>query len=358
MIKSMLEKIVKKNDLSEAEARSTMEYIMNGEATPVQIAAFITALRMKGETVEEITGCARAMRSMAVQIDLHSQTIALESNGANQAEETIVDTCGTGGDGANTFNISTAVALVAAGSGLMVAKHGNRAISSKCGSADVLEKLGVNLNLTPDQVKACILQTGIGFLFAPLYHLAMKHAAIPRREIGIRTIFNILGPLANPAGANVQILGVYEPGLTTVMAQVLQRLGLRRAMVVHGHGTLDEFSLFGSTQVSELAEGKVRTYSVTPADFGLPEAQPGELDGGDAVYNAGIIQAVLNNEPGAKLNAVLMNAAAVMVVSGRALDFKTGVFMARETISQGKARAKLNQLIEVTNRLAAAADRV
>jgi anthranilate phosphoribosyltransferase len=290
---------------------------------------------------------------LATHIEVKGPAVALESDGTNQAEETVVDTCGTGGDGANTFNISTAVALVAAGSGLTVAKHGNRAVSSRCGSADVLEALGVNLSLTPEQVRTCIAETGIGFLFAPLYHLAMKHAGGVRKEIGIRTIFNLLGPLANPAGANVQVLGVYEKELTSRLAEVLRRLGLRRAMVVHGHGTLDEFSLFGPTQVSELLEGTVKTYSVVPADFGLPEAREGELTGGDVAHNAALVQAVLAGEPGPKLNAVLMNAAAVFVVAGSSQNFKQGVDLARQTITSGQAAAKLQQLVAASNRLAA-----
>jgi len=357
VIKCAIDKLVRRVDLSETEARQVMEYIMVGEATPAQIAAFITALRMKGETVEEITGAAKAMRSMATRIEAKGPAIALESNGLNQAEETveetIVDTCGTGGDGANTFNISTAVAFVAAGAGLTVAKHGNRAVSSKCGSADVLERLGVNLSLTPEQVKYCVAETGIGFLFAPVYHLAMKHAVGPRREIGIRTIFNLLGPLANPAGANAQVLGVYEPELTEKLAWVLSRLGLKQAMVVHGAGTLDEFSLFGPSRVSELKNSQVRTYEVTPADFGLAEAKPEDLAGGGADQNAEILRAVFRGEPGPKLDAVLMNAAAVFVVTGYAADFKHGVDQARQSILSGKARNKLDKLVEVSNRLTA-----
>lgn len=345
MIRCMLEKLLRREDLSEGEARQTMEFIMQGEATSAQIAAFITALRMKGETVDEITGCARAMRSMATRIEVKGPAIALESDGANQAEETVLDTCGTGGDCANTFNISTAVAFVAAGGGLTVAKHGNRAVSSKCGSADVLEKLGVNLSLTPEQVRQCVAEVGIGFLFAPVYHLAMKHAAVPRREIGIRTIFNLLGPLANPAGATVQVLGVYEPGLTDKMAGVLLRLGLKRAMVVHGHGCLDEFSLFGPTLVSEIRQGAIKSYSVTPDDFGLPAAQPADLDGGDADHNAAILQSVFRGDPGPKLDAVLMNAAAALVVCDRAADFRQGVNLARGIIMSGKAREKLDRLV-------------
>jgi anthranilate phosphoribosyltransferase len=352
MIRSLIQKIVKCENLTEEEARRGMEFIMNGEATPSQIAAFITALRMKGETIDEITGAARAMRSMAVTLEVKGPAVSWESDGVNQAEEMVVDTCGTGGDGANTFNISTAVAFVAAGAGLTVAKHGNRAVSSKCGSADVLEKLGVNLSLTPEQVKACIAETGIGFLFAPLYHLAMKHAIGTRREIAIRTIFNLLGPLANPANANAQILGVYEPELTEKLANVLQRLGLKRAIVVHGHGTLDEFSMTGPSRVSELDGKSIRNYTVSPEDFGLPYAQPQDLDGGDAAQNSEILKRVFKGIDGPQLNAVLMNASALLVVAGRCKDFKDGVRLAREVIGSGKAMQKLEHLVTVSQRLA------
>jgi anthranilate phosphoribosyltransferase len=246
------------------------------------------------------------------------------------------------------------VAFVAAGCGLTVAKHGNRAVSSRCGSADVLEQLGVNLALTPEQVRQCVAETGIGFLFAPVYHLAMKHAAVPRREIGVRTIFNLLGPLANPAGANAQVLGVYEAELTGKLARVLARLGLKRAMVVNGAGMLDEFSLFGTSRVGELREGEVREYEVTPAEFGLPTARPEDLTGGDATANAEILRAVFRGEPGPKLDAVLMNAEAVLVVAGRSRDFLGGVALARESITSGRAQAKLDRLVEVSRRLSTA----
>jgi len=353
MIPALLQKLVNRTNLTEDEARKGMETIMSGEATPAQLGAFVTAMRMKGETVDEITGCARAMRAMAVTIDVRGQAVSWESDGANQAEEIIVDTCGTGGDGANTFNISTAVAFVAAGAGLTVAKHGNRAISSKCGSADVLERLGVNLSLSPAQVKACVHECGIGFLFAPLFHLAMKHAGPTRREIGIRSIFNILGPLANPANANAQVLGVYEPDLTETLAMVLMRLGLKRAMVVHGHGTLDEFSLTGPSRVSAVVGSQIRTYTVTPADFGLQQAHPGDLDGGNADQNAEILRRVFSGESGPKTDAVLINASALLVTAGRAADFKEGVSLARDIIAGGKAMDKLNHLVSVSNRLAA-----
>lgn len=351
MIQPMLAKVVNRQDLTQEEARRVMEFIMSGEATPAQIGAFITALRMKGETVEEIAGCALAMRNLAAPFEVRGKAVAVESDGLNQAEELIVDTCGTGGDQGQTFNISTAVAFVAAAAGFTVAKHGNRAVSSRCGSADVLERLGVSLKLTPAQVKRCMDEVGIGFLFAPAFHLAMKHAAGPRRELGLRTIFNLLGPLANPAHANVQVLGVYDPSLTEKMARVLGQLGLKRAMVVHGHGTLDELSLTGPSQVSEWTGHEVKTYTVSPADFGLSPAQVEDLHGGDADQNAAILKSVFAGEPGPKLDAVLMNAAAVLVVSGLEKDFKAGVEHARELIRAGKVREKLDRLVALSQEL-------
>ncbi|MCD4812173.1 anthranilate phosphoribosyltransferase [bacterium] len=351
MIRALIGKVVAKENLSREEARAGMEFIMNGEATPAQIAAWITGLRMKGESVEEITGCAQAMRSLATTIQVTGEPVALESDGSNRAEEIIVDTCGTGGDGAQTFNISTAVAFVAAAGGLTVAKHGNRAVSSKCGSADVLEALGVNLKLTPAQVQACIQEIRIGFLFAPLYHMAMKHAAGPRKEIGIRTIFNILGPLANPAGATVQVLGVFDPGLTSVMAAVLKELGIQQAMVVHGHGTLDEFSLTGPTTVSELKKGEVKTYQVLPSDFGMPQSDAKELRGGTVEENSAIILDIFKGKTGPKTNAVVINAAAVFVVAGKVSDLKKGAELAHDVIQSGKALEKLEALIAVSKRI-------
>ncbi|MCK5241349.1 anthranilate phosphoribosyltransferase [bacterium] len=341
MIKEMMNKIVEQQDLSREEARLSMEIIMKGAATSAQIAAFITALRMKGETVEEITGCAQAMRAAAATIQV----------GADHG--IVVDTCGTGGDHSNTFNISSAVAIVAAAAGLTVAKHGNRSVSSKSGSADVLETLGVQIALPAEKVQQSIEQAGIGFLFAPNFHPAMKHAGGPRREIGIRTIFNILGPLCNPAQANVQVLGVYAAELTEVLADVLGKLGVRKALVVHGNDHLDEFSITGPTQVSEVnADGKVKTYTVTPEDFGLATASLQDIQGGDAQQNAEIMQKIFNNEAGAKLDAVLMNSAAILVAAEKAKDFKQGVEQAREIIASGKAKRKLAEWIEVSRKLA------
>ncbi len=354
MIRALIEKAVNRSPLTQDEAFQGMEFIMQGKATPAQIAAFITALRMKGENVDEITGCVLAMRKAAKVIKLMGSAGEAESMKAGTDEEIILDTCGTGGDGAHTFNISTTVALVAAGAGLIVAKHGNRSVSSRSGSADVLEALGVDLNLSPEQVKQCIDDVGIGFLFAPLFHPAMKFAIGPRREIGIRTIFNILGPLTNPANANTQILGVYHPDLTEKLALVLGRLGIKNAMVVHGHGKLDEFSIMGPSRVSQIADrdGNVATYEVQPHDFGLKTARLEDIRGGDAQANAVILKEILQGEEsGPKMDAVLMNAAAVFVVAGRVKDFKAGVAMARESISSGKAAAKLEQLIAASRRL-------
>ena len=252
----------------------TMDEIMSGTATPAQIGAFVTALRMKGETVDEITGAARAMRAKAIKIRLKNHLVNIDRDEINVEEETILDTCGTGGDGTNTFNVSTACAFVAAGAGVSVAKHGNRAVSSLCGSADVIENLGVKLDITSSDVERCIKEIGIGFLYAPIFHGAMRYAAGPRQEIGIRTIFNLLGPLTNPAGASAQVLGVYETALTEKIAHVLKRLGTREAFVVCGEGTLDEISICGPTRISHLKNGEVRTFDLTPEEVGLKRAVP------------------------------------------------------------------------------------
>ncbi|MGQ9629142.1 MAG: anthranilate phosphoribosyltransferase [bacterium] len=351
MIKESIMKIVSGENLTEREAIGTMNEIMDGEATDAQIAAFIVGLRMKGETVSEITGCAKAMRDHAIRINARANRVVdIDREEINIDEETIVDTCGTGGDGTNTFNISTATAFVVAGAGLTVAKHGNRAVSSSTGSADVLEALGVNLDVTPEKVEECISKIGIGFLYAPLLHSAMKYAIGPRRQIGIRTIFNILGPLTNPARANVQILGVYSQELTEVMARVLGNLGCRRAFVVHGMDSLDEISITGETRVSELtAEGEVRTYSVTPEDFGLKRSSSADIRGGDAKGNAAIIESILKGERGPRRDIVLANAAAAIVAGGKAKDLREGVRVAEESIDSGRALKKLEALKAMTN---------
>jgi len=335
MIKEVIEKVVKGIDLSEGEMRGTFDEIMSGKATNAQIGAFVTALRMKGETVEEITGAARVMREKSLHINA----------GGN-----LVDTCGTGGSGANTFNISTTVAFVVAGCGLKVAKHGNRSASSRCGSADVLEALGVKLDVGADLVQRCILEIGIGFLYAPLFHNAMRYAVTPRKEIGIRTIFNILGPLSNPAGATSQVIGVYDAGLTETIAKVLKNLGTKRAFVVCGMDTLDEITITGKTKVSELKGAKIRTYYITPDKFGLKRASLADIEGAGAKENAEIVLSVLKGERGPRRDVVLANAAATLVCGSKAKDFKVGVRLASASIDLGKALEKLLRLIELTNR--------
>ncbi|OGO02463.1 MAG: anthranilate phosphoribosyltransferase [Chloroflexi bacterium RBG_13_52_14] len=332
MIKEALSKIVSGNDLSIAEAKEVMGEIMRGEATAAQIGAFLTALRMKGETVDEIAGCAQAMRESAIAV--------------KPKRNQLVDTCGTGGDSSGTFNISTTVAFVVAGAGLAVAKHGNRSVSSRCGSADLLQALGVNLELTAAQVARCIDEVGIGFLFAPMLHPAMKYALGPRKEIGLRTIFNILGPLSNPAGAKRQLLGVYDGNLTELMAEVLRTLGAEHAFVVHGADWLDELSTTGINKVSQLRNGKIKTFQLDPQELGLPKAKLSDLAGGNAETNVGITKSLLQGEKGPKRDIVLLNAAAVLIIGDKARDFQEGLKLAAEAIDNGKALSKLKQLVE------------
>ncbi len=344
-MKEAILKVVTGQDLSEAEMTRAMEVIMEGSATEAQIGAFITALRIKGETVAEITAAARVMRAKATRIPIQDGIIDLDRDEINVEWETVVDTCGTGGDATSTFNVSTTTAFVVAGAGLKVAKHGNRAVSSRCGSADVIEALGINLALTPDQVAWCILEVGIGFLFAPQLHGAMRYAIGPRREIGIRTIFNILGPLTNPASANVQVLGVYAARLTEPLAQVLGNLGGKSAFVVYGEGSFDEISIVGPTRVSQLKDGTVNTYSIAPEDFGLKRATLTDIKGGDVFENARIVRAVLEGEGGPREDMVALNAAAAFIAAGLSPDFAHGIKLARKTIHSGKALQKLNDLI-------------
>ncbi len=348
MIRESLYKVVNRQDLSEEEMVATMTEIMEGKATQAQIGAFITALRMKGETIEEITGAARVMREKAIKIGTGNGLVSIDRDDINIDRETIVDTCGTGGDGTNTFNISTTTAFVVAGSGLKVAKHGNRSVSSCCGSADVLEELGINLNITPADVERCLDEIGIGFLFAPLLHGAMKYAIGPRKEIGLRTIFNILGPLTNPAGANVQVLGVYEADLTRPLAEVLKRLGSKSAFVVHGVDCIDEISITGETLVGELKDGEVREYRIHPEDFGIRCSPIESIRGGNARDNAKIVRSVLGGENGPKRDVVLLNASAALVAAGKASDFREGISMAEESIDSGIAIKKLDDLVSIT----------
>ncbi len=338
MIKEALARVVNRQDLSEEEMIVVMEEIMSGVCTPAQIGAFITALRMKGESVAEITGAARVMREKATRIKVEA--------------EIVVDTCGTGGDASNTFNVSTTAAFIIAASGVKVAKHGNRAVSSRCGSADILEALGANLDLSPALVAAAIGAVGFGFLFAPKLHLAMKHAIGPRREIGLRTIFNILGPLTNPAGANVQVLGVYDGNLTNTLATVLKNLGSRAAMVVFGEGGFDELSIVGPTRISELKGGAVRDYVVQPDDFGLKRATPAEIAGGDAAKNVQIVRSIFAGEKGACRDMVVFNAAAALAISGKVRDMSEGVRMAEELIDSGAAGKKLEEYITFSRKAA------
>lgn len=336
MIKEAIAKAVEKKDLTEEEMVSVMREIMEGEATPAQISSFITVLRMKGETVDEITGAAKVMRDKALKVKTKSPVV--------------VDTCGTGGDEAFTFNISTAAAFVAAGAGLTVAKHGNRSVSSKSGSADVLRSLGVNIEAEVERVEECLDSIGIGFLFAPMMHGAMKYAATVRREIGIRTIFNILGPLTNPAGAQYQVLGVYRSELTEVLANVLKNLGSARAFVVSGNDGLDEITLTTDTKVSELNDGEVKTYFIKPEDFGMAPCKLFELQGGDPDDNARAIREVLKGEKGPKRDVVVLNAAAAIAASEKAKDIKDGIKPAEEAIDSGKAMEKLERLVAITSR--------
>ncbi|MFC5467760.1 anthranilate phosphoribosyltransferase [Cohnella suwonensis] len=329
-----LARLMNGDDLTRDEAYAAMTTIMKGEATPAQIGGTIIALRMKGETVDEITGFAEAMRSF-------SSRVATEN-------EDLLDTCGTGGSGIHKFNISTASAIIAAAAGARVAKHGNRAMSGKAGSADVLEALGVNINLTAEQAAVCLERTNICFMFAQLYHPALKHAAVPRRELGVRTIFNMLGPLANPANADRQLIGLYDRTKTATVAEVLGRLGLKRAMVVGSHDGLDEISLSAPTQVSELRNGEVTTYDISPEQLGLIRVSLGDVQGGNAVENAQIIRRVLGGERSAYRDVVLANAGACIYVAGRAESLEDGVKVAAATIDAGLAAEKLQQWIATT----------
>jgi anthranilate phosphoribosyltransferase len=348
MIKGSIAKVVRLEDLTQQEMEETMGQIMEGLATPAQIGAFITALRMKGETVDEIVGAARVMRSKAAHICLGNHLVNIDRDEINIEQETILDTCGTGGDGTNTFNVSTATAFVAAGAGVKVAKHGNRAVSSHCGSADVLECLGVKLDIAHPDVERCVHEIGIGFLYAPLFHGAMKHAAAPRREIGLRTIFNLLGPLTNPAGATVQVLGVYDQSLTEKIALVLEKLGTREAFVVCGEGTFDEISICGPTRISHLKQGRVSTYEITPEVFGFRRARPEDIRGGDAEKNSEIIREILEGRKGPKRDIVLLNAASAFVAAGLDNDFQEGIQRAQVSIDSGQARQKLDALVDFT----------
>jgi anthranilate phosphoribosyltransferase len=349
MIKHAIAKVVERRDLSEAEMIEVMDQIMSGGATPAQIGAFITALRMKGETVAEITGAARVMRERATPIRVGRGTLDIDRDDINIDQETILDVVGTGGDGTNTFNISTTVAFVVSACGVKVAKHGNRSVSSSCGSADVLEALGVNLDVTPEVVERCIAKIGIGFLFAPALHGAMKYAIGPRKEIGIRTIFNILGPLTNPAKADCQVMGVYREEMVETLAEVLRNLGCRRGFVVHGSDGMDEITLTGETAVATVTPEGVRLGRIAPEEFGFSCCTMEDLRGGDAKGNAAIVRSVLAGKPGPKRDVVLLNAAYALVAAGIAADVPAGLTRAAEAIDSGRALVQVEKLARLTN---------
>ncbi|MBN1294473.1 MAG: anthranilate phosphoribosyltransferase [Candidatus Latescibacteria bacterium] len=336
MITKGIQKAVEGENLTSNEARAVMEQIMNGEATDAQIGGFLVAMRMKGETVEEITAFTQVMREKATHIDPGKR-------------KDVLDTCGTGGDRAHTFNISTVAAFVAAGAGIAVAKHGNRSVSSQCGSADVLKELGINIDITPERVSECLQQVGIAFLFAPKLHSSMKYAIGPRRELGIRTFFNILGPMTNPAGANRQLIGVYSADLVDKMAGVLAELGSVRAFVVHGCDGLDEITTTRETIIAEVRNGLVLVSTINPGDFGVERSFPGSLTGGDAAENAVIFRSVLSGEKGPKRDIVLLNSAFAICAGGRAESPEEGIEMARESIDSGNAMNKYEALKEFTN---------
>ncbi|HEX5414836.1 MAG TPA: anthranilate phosphoribosyltransferase [Chloroflexota bacterium] len=333
MIREAIGKVTVGENLTRDEAAAVMEEIFTGVATPAQFGALVTALRIKGETVDEIAGFASVMRRLARQVVI---------------DRPVVDTCGTGGDNRNTFNISTTAAFVAAGAGATVAKHGNRSATSQCGSADVLEALGVNISLAPEQVRTCLEEAGIGFMYAQLYHPAMKFAGGPRKEIGIRTVFNILGPLTNPAGARAQVLGVPTADLVERMAAVLALLGSHHALVVHGEDGMDEISLCAPTLVGEVRDGEVRTYRVAPEEYGLDRAEPAALRGGDATTNAALLRGVLEGQNGARRAVVLLNAAAALVAADHADGLSDGIRLAAHSIDSGAALARLEKLVQVS----------
>lgn len=339
MIQQALQRLLDGHDLTRDEARRVMGQIMSGEATAGQIGGFLVALRLKGETADEIAGCAEAMRDHVLPV--HPQ------------RHDLVDTAGTGGDGGKTFNISTAAALVAAAAGAGVAKHGNRSISSQSGSADVLEELGFNLELAPERIAQSIDELGFGFMFAPTHHPSMKHAAPVRRELAARTVFNVLGPLTNPAGARAQVVGVYSPTLVPTISHVLARLGAYRAFVVHGAFGVDELSPAGPNLVGEVVEGAVREREIDPLDLGLPRCAPEELRGGTPAENAAAIRQVFEGGNGGHRSAILLNAAGAIAAGGHAKDLREGIGLAREALDSGAAGERLEQLVAFTREPAA-----
>ncbi len=348
MITDVLQRVANhRQSLARDEARAVMTEVLTGKCTEAQIAALLVALHMKGETVEEIVGFAEAIRAAATPLEFHGNSV-LDASGTGR--DALVDTCGTGGDASGTFNISTATAFVAAGAGVRVAKHGNRSVTSKCGSADVMESLGVNINLPASRIAVCLEEVGIAFLFAPAMHSAMKYVQPVRRELRLRTVFNLLGPLTNPARATCQVVGVYSSDLVEKLAEALSMMGLHRALVVHGSDGLDEITVTGPTRVGEVREGQVHTYEVTPEEFGLNRATLDDLAGGDAAVNAELIRNVLAGRKSAHRDVVLLNAAAALVAAGRADHLRDGVPLAAKSIDSGAALEKLRKLIEFSTR--------
>lgn len=335
MIQKEIESVIQGNHLTEEEMINCMTKIMSGNVTEAQIASFLTALKLKGESIPEIVGGAKVMREKAEVVELQNYYT--------------VDTCGTGGDKLGTFNISTAVAIIAAAADIPIVKHGNRSVSSKCGSADVLEALGIKIDLTPEQVESCVKTINIGFFFAPSFHKAMRFVGKTRKELGFRTIFNILGPLANPANAKAQVLGVFDKALTEPMAEVLKNLGVERALVVHGYDGLDELSTTTETKVTELKDGVIHTYTIHPEDFGFEIATIDDIKGGTAEDNAQIIKELFNGQKGYKRDILLLNAAAALYVGKKVENLQDGIELAKELIDSGKAKAKLEEFVEVTN---------
>jgi anthranilate phosphoribosyltransferase len=331
-----------RQSLSREEAHAVMSEVLSGQCSDAQIAALLVALHMKGETVEEIVGFAEAIRAAAAPLELRTSPV-LDASGTER--DALVDTCGTGGDASGTFNISTATAFVVAGAGVRVAKHGNRSMTSKCGSADVMEALGINISLPVSRIAACLEEVGIAFLFAPSLHSAMKHVQTARRELRLRTVFNLLGPLTNPARATCQVVGVYSAELVEKLAEALSMLGLRRALVVHGNDGLDEITVTAPTRIAEVREGQVHTYEVTPEEFGMRRTTLDDISGGDATRNAALIREVLAGGKSARRDVVLLNAAAALVAAGRAHHLRNGVPLAEEAIDSGAALAKLEALV-------------
>lgn len=335
-MKALLEQIIEGKSLTEKQAHNMMNHLMDGEYTQAQIGAILVALRIKGETVDEITGCAKVMREKALNVSL--------------PKKNVIDTCGTGGDGGLTYNVSTASSFILAAAGMLVAKHGNRSVSSNCGSADVLEKLGAKINLPPAKVQKCIEEIGIGYMFAPTFHTAMKHAIGPRRELKIRTIFNMLGPLTNPAKVKYQVIGVFDESLTNMFAQVLKKMGSKRALIVHGLDGMDEITLCDKTKVSELKkDGSIVDYTINPKDYGLTMCEIDALAGGDSVHNARIILDLFNGKLGARRDLLCLNAGAALYIADKAASIQEGITLACEIIDSGKAKQKLSDFIRVTN---------